>query len=208
MSDFFLQKAYEYYPRNLNFLNNSREIDQAYFETKEYKYLNEHLDRFCLDENHFLKSSSKGILDILQGKLELRDVSRPCQDDRAICLQHSGFYEEKTKKFRPLCFAISALIPYFHAYMMEIDLIEDNYNKPFKYQWKSISGPLTCWKEKSLYNDTYSLVCDTIIQFTDYKEFPEELVNKKIPDISKNNIEFGEVTFFNAFFLDRYYCYP
>ncbi len=208
MEDSILKTVYNYYPKHIGFLDGTRNINNKYLESKEHQNITTRLTELCKQNNNALRVTTTKILNEVSKKLEIRDVSRVCQEDRATCLQHSGFYNEQDKIFKPICFVFSTLAPYYHGYMMEINLVEDHSSNAFKYRWDRIYGPIINWQDNANYAVVYDIIKEVIRKFSNYKEFPKELVNEVIPNISKNNIEFGEMTYFNAFFLDNFFCYP
>lgn len=114
--------------------------------------------------------------------------------DRAFNLQLT---QMNGNHLHSICLNISVLCPFFTCYVL--DTLVDLEN----VKW--IKKP---YKNEELEN-VYAIEIDKIIVLTErmfkITKFPIELLNYKLPKISRAFIPFGEFTFFNAFFLDEYY---
>ncbi|MEA1784552.1 hypothetical protein U1E44_00470 [Arenibacter sp. GZD96] len=106
------------------------------------------------------------------------------------------FHEER--KSHSLCINLSVLIPYYTIHILEVRRSEN-----FK---KRIGGPeRMIHLEATIYNELISKVKNYLNVELGLYLFPENLINKVIPDISYENSDFGEFTFYNAFFLNSFY---
>lgn len=207
MISHFLEIAYNYYPKGISFLTDKMEVNENYTGSKENRLLNQERNNYFGQDAKF----GEQIIDSLfknGNDIEFRDVSRISSGDRAFCIQHSGFFFKEDLKYYPLCFAFSGIIPYFYSYFVDIDISFDEPIKIGSYQWKKNNGIFFDWKEKPSFVYVERNISKIISTSLGFKKFPEQLIMKTIPGIGNNNIENGNFTFFNAFFLDDFYCFP
>lgn len=97
-----------------------------------------------------------------------------------------------------ICINISLLIPFYTIHVLEIKRSED-------YR-KRIDEPR---RRKELEDGEYKGGIQRIKEYLheemNLNDFPEELIEKVIPDISFENSDFGCFTFYNTFFLNEFY---
>ncbi|MFS4467034.1 hypothetical protein [Maribacter sp. 2210JD10-5] len=204
----FIDIAYSYYPKGINFFTEKREINDKYINSREYKKLErERKNYFGYDEKFgfkIIESLKKNNINV-----ELRDSSRILSGDRAFLIQHSGFFYEKELKYYPLCYVFSGIIPYFYSYFVDIDIsFEESVFNEGTYKWKKINGILSNLEDKPNFYSLENAISSVISKELGLKKFPKSIINNIIPDIGNNNIEYGSFTYFNAFFLDDFFCVP
>ncbi len=97
-----------------------------------------------------------------------------------------------------LCINLSTLIPYFHIHVLELKRNKTNFSK-----WSGIPTRNIMLEKKSYKSEIDSLKKILTVDLF-LNEFPDFLVQKKIPEIYTNDIRKGEFTFYNAFFQREY----
>ena len=182
--------AYLYYPKGVCNI----EQKDIYQNSVEYNRLLFLCDNFLkhkdctFDYNILLKEFKKN------SKLEnIRDVTLAHWQDRAISLEVDYIIDDKLNK---LCINLSMIIPFFNIYVLE-NQIELN-----PYKWITLPQRNKNLEEnqyKDLIKKTSTLIESTI----GFRKFPENLSSLVIPDLSFNDIRFGNFTFYNAFFLNE-----
>ncbi|PIE49372.1 MAG: hypothetical protein CSA39_03065 [Flavobacteriales bacterium] len=192
----------KYYPYGINFLNSKLNINTDYQNSVESirlqklitKHNKEPLNKILLIINNVKQSHN----------IDLINNSHFTMGDRAYNLQFNEFF--KDNKFYPICFVISLIAPYYFSYIIDIDIDQKNPVIHNGYKWENHNG-----RNKKLESDkNYKKIIDKVskeIELTlSYEKFPENLINTIIPNISYQNIEMGKFTYFNALFLNDFYC--
>lgn len=96
-----------------------------------------------------------------------------------------------------ICLNISVIIPNYTLYIL--DAVVDQ----SKTKW--IEAPKENKKLEALYFQEIVKIKEFLQNKYKINEFPADLLDKKLPDISRGFIKFGDFTFFNAFFMDEFY---
>lgn len=202
----FSSLAYEFYPKDINYFNSDYFINPMYQNSKE------NLRLISLRDKNFDKDKNYAnlLINLIQdkNKLELRDVSNIHMGDRAFNIQHSGFFCENKLKYYPICFVFSALIPYYYYYIVDIDIYLKNEKRPITYGWKKNNGIIIDYNNHEDFKDIIDSIKLVINEKTEYRIFPKEIIWEALPNLCNENINFGKFTFFNAFFMDDFYCFP
>jgi len=203
----FLETAYQFYPQNINYLNNDMKINPIYLNSTE----NVNLKKLIGVNFNKPIDFGKTVIDTLYEngvKIELRDATNINMGDKAFNIQHSGFFSSQKLKYYPLCFVFSGLIPYYHFYIVDIDISFDNPIVKNSYKWNKNNGELLDWKNEKKFTDVFNKVSKIIEQKLGYQKFPDNLIYEKIPNICNEEINSNKFTFFNAFFMNNFYCLP
>lgn len=114
--------------------------------------------------------------------------------DRAFNFQLTKMSENH---LHSICLNISVLCPYYTCYVLDtiVDLEREIWiEKPYKNEGL-----------ESIYHSEIDKISTLLEKKYRITKFPLELLNYKLPLISRGFIPYGEFTFFNAFFLDEYY---
>ena len=199
---YFLKEAYRFFPKNVSFVDETGNISWDYLNSGEYVDLKSFRNDF-FDDNAFLEK----IKDSLNSLGEFSDITNLMMDDRALTLQNSSFCFKNKLKFFPICFTISSLIRFYHVYILDID-IDFNRNGLSSYGWKKNHGVVSMNVGDEKIKEFVFNVCETIENDLGLMKFPNNLIQTVVPDISHGNLRFGEITLFNAFFLDDFYALP
>ncbi len=199
--------AYKYYPKGISYFTTDNTENINYLKSEQFKRLNR------LKSNFFEKGISYGshIIDVIKDygvEVELRDATNIPMGDRAFNIQHSSFFDKDESKYYPICFAISGLIPYYFPYIIDIDVSFDKRLKENFYSWVKNNGRLQDEIKMKIFKNTIDNISECLEKKLGYKRFPEELVDRVIPGIDNQNISMENFTFFNAFFMDDFYCLP
>jgi len=180
--------AYQYYPKGVDAMLNK----MIYEKSKEFRLLVQKIDNGSKKIN--IKAFKLSLGDFLNKKVY--DFSLLSWHDRAYNLQIE-IYHEGNKKF-VLCINFSVLISYYICYVLVIEKQQNSGMLKYK--------PTRNFEiEVSLFNDNLTDIKNFIEQQTKFKEFPSDILYKKIPDINFQDIEMNKFTFFNAFFLNDYH---
>ncbi|HBK70599.1 MAG TPA: hypothetical protein DDZ39_02900 [Flavobacteriaceae bacterium] len=142
----------------------------------------------------------KQFLSVISSKnvdMSVQDYTLLGSNDRCFNIQlvKDLFHEARTHS---ICINISILKPYYTINVLEIQRSSD-----FK---RRIGSPQ---RKESLETGIYKNIITKIQKYLNeqmgLENFPESLLNKVIPDISFQNSNFGQFTFYNAFFMDDFY---
>ena len=187
--DILYDLVYSYYPKGISFRNEK----ELYASSPQFKLLQKRLNA----QSHYFKSIENLLFSTskeLNSEMIFRNSSRFSWFDRAYNFQ----YIKRTNNFlHCICVNISVLIPYYTVYAVEVKL---KTNSP---EWTN--RPARNIKlEKSDYNQEVSLICSKIEQELKLRAFPSTDFDVIIPEISFQDIEAGDFTLFNAYFLDEF----
>ncbi len=199
---YFFDQAYRFFPKNISFIDDKGNINNKYLNSLESHRLSECRTAFFED-----KKTIEKIKKAVNNLGEFRDISNLEMDDRSLTMQNSDFYFENSLKFYPICVTISSILKNWHIYVLDID-IELNGIGVSGYEWRKNNGLL----ELSRINGEINHFVNTLVKVLERElglpKFPDNIIHKIIPDISFGNLRFGQMTFFNAFFLDDFYAIP
>ncbi len=185
---------------NINFLENKKNINAKYQESVEAKKLKKLIREQLNNPLDKIEAIINSL--VINNGIKLINATNLTMGDRAYNLQFSRFLTNE--KFQPICFVISLLAPYYYYYIIDISM-----NNPFVpngYKWEKNNGRNKEFELDTKFKEIINIVSKEIEATLNYKKFPEKLIDKIIPDISYQNIEIGNFTYFNAFFLNEYYC--
>ena len=189
--------VYQYFPKGIdNFAEHER-----YGNSPEFKKLSDH----CMS---FFEKEQKGDFDnfynsiaSLNPVMNFHNATLFHWNDRCYNLQLAELVGDKHYS---VCLNISTVIPYYLVYVLETTLI-DTKNEPGSFGIPRMTELFRNIEKEAHYKDlmqNMSLVAET---YFEVKPFSEELLQTVIPNIAFEPIKFGEFTFFNAFFLDKYH---
>lgn len=187
--EFFLQKVTTIYPEGISHFRDK----EKYVSSKEYK----RLLSLISSKEVFSDSKKESLINDLkiEQELEFRDFSLFSWNDRAHNIQ--TILKSENLISIVLCINISIIIPYYTIYTLKIERESINKIKrkysPIKDNSLLVEFSDLTLKIKQLFENRYKL-----------KEFPDMLLKQTIGNISFQDIELGDFTFFNAFFLDTY----
>lgn len=193
---------YNYYPKGVNFLDDKLDTNINYRNSTESINLTQLISNNIMqpcDEVEVIIESVKKI-----NNIKLINNSRFSMGDRAYNFQYNGFFTQD--KFYPICFVASILAPYYFYYIVDIDISFKNPIIPNGYKWKKNNGRNVKFESESKFEKIINIVSKEIETKLNYQKFPDEFVNKIIPDISYQDVEMGKMTYFNALFLSDFYC--
>lgn len=179
------------YPDNISELN---ELEK-YNKSSEHQNLCKILTSFeNKHRNEGLFTEFMNEFKEINSTMHFHDVTSFNSCDRALNLQLTQMVGNH---LHSICLNISVLVPYFTCYVLDgtLDLEQRIWiNKPYKNEAL----------EKSYVNEINKII--TLVEKKyNITKFPSELLDYKLPQISRGFINFGDFTFFNAFFLDEYY---
>ena len=182
--------AYLYYPKGLS----SIEQREVYKNSIEYNRLLDITNNFSKEDDYIF--SYNLLLSELKKHDELkniRDVSLFHWQDRAVSFEIDYVVENRLNK---LCLNISLLVPFYVVFLLENEIQLD------PYKWITLPKRN---KELELtkYDNSIKLISNIVEGTINYNKFPDELANIILPDLSFNDIRFGDFTLYNAFFLDE-----
>lgn len=174
-----------YYPQNIDCIIEK----EKYIRSSEYNKLLE-LSNYYKNNNEIdliLKSFKKSKLDFI-------DVSLLDWQDRCFTLEMN--LQNNNKNYK-LAIYISYIIPFYliNFFENEIDITTK--------EWLS-------FPERNLdllnteYLDIKKKICQIIEKEFNYFEFPNNLLDEKILNLSFQDIRFGQFTFYNAFFKNDF----
>ncbi|CAC9974347.1 MULTISPECIES: hypothetical protein [Flavobacterium] len=179
------------YPSNISELSELEKYNESYEHKNLCKTLiffeNKHRNEGCFTE---LIEDFKAI----NLNMNFHDATLFSSCDRAFNLQLTKMND---KNLHSICLNISVLCPYFTCYVLDakVDLSLGKWiEKPYKNENLEV-----------LYADEIHKINELVEKKYQISKFPTELLNYKLPQISRGFIPFGDFTFFNAFFLDEYY---
>jgi len=206
--EYFSKIAYKYYPKGIDYFDSNYKINSNYINS----YENIKFEK--LKSTNFGKSLNFGqeLITLIQKssnkEIEFRDITNLHMGDKAFNIQNSSFFYKKKLKYYPVCFVFSGIIPFYSYYIIDIDV---DFNHPLKlgsYNWKKNNGSLSNLEDNSEILSLTNEVRNIIEKDTDFKMFPMEILSDIIPDACNETKNFGSFSFFNAFFMDNYYCLP
>ena len=187
--DILYDLVYSYYPKSISFRNEK----ELYASSPQFKLFQKRLNA----QSHYFKSIENLLFSTskeLNSEMIFRNSSRFSWFDRAYNFQ----YIKRANNFiQCICVNISVLIPYYTVYVVEVKL------KTNSSEWTD--KPTRNIKlEKFDYNQEVSLIGSKIEQELKLRAFPSKAFDLIIPDISFQDIEAGNFTLFNAYFLDEF----
>lgn len=205
MLETLLEAIYKHYPKGINYLDSNRNANPAYTSSQEHELLEIKRTTIFPPEGALYKQVSQLFAHHFK-EFEVRELAPVDRGERAYALQHSGIFFRDELKYYPVCFAFSSILPLYCIYVCDIDIGHIEGKLPIR--WKKKHEPILKWEQQEFLMNTIDPITHIIKKELNFKRFPNALVYKTIPDISSNNLEHGEMTFFNAFFLDEFYCLP
>jgi|GEM_PF-2267969 len=110
------------------------------------------------------------------------------------CLTFKIEYIEETS-LHQLYLTMSLIVPFYYTYVL------CNRVKLNPYKWLELPKR-DLIVENNIYCNQITILNQIVEMETNYFRFPDFLINKTIPEISYAGNDFGEFTFFNAFFVD------
>jgi hypothetical protein len=192
MKDFecFKQKAYSFYPKNISAIKNQTQ----YLNSEE----NKRLDNVFQNPDLTLLRKVDELKDFFKSscKKNIYDFTIQSWQDRAYNIQF--ILNKKENKTFILCVNISMLIPFYLCYIIEVEF--DSIKNKLK-----CSPKINLELEKSIFNNDLMKSKLFIENILKYKEIRFEVLDSKITDLSFQDIELGDFTLFNAFFLNNIY---
>lgn len=181
--------AYQYYPKNVDALNEQKK----YLNSVEFQNLKNIIFSFKNDFSSFELNDYKKNISNLSNDIKFVDATLFDWLDRAYNFQ---LYKIINNKIYSLCINISFLVPFFTYYTLELEIDK------VTGVWKSYPKENENIKEKYFKKEVLDLYKMTV-ECLGLSLFPKEIENKILEDISFQDIKEGELTFFNAFFLNE-----
>ena len=194
--DDFTAIAYSYFPKGVDNL-----LDyEGYINSLEFRKLSNH----C---NVLLQKEEAGEFDEFYSSIKLLDTSKNFHivnlfhvGDRAFNLQLA---ELKGSKHYSICLNVSTIVPYYTVYVLETD-VSHALVPPVDFLRPGYKLPVRNREMEQYYAQILQSMALIVESTFGVKQFPENLLDAIIPDISFDTVGFGTFTFFNAFFLDQY----
>lgn len=176
-----------YYPVGISSMSNY----DRYIQTPEFKNLTEKTNIvFLASENMLFKE--KLLKEFRKNQIleEIRDFTLE-SFDKCLTFKMDIFEGNILYQIRV---NISVLVPYYLVYVLKNEInLETN-------QWVSYPER-DKYSEKNKFENHLNLISNIIESETNYNKFPSFLINKIIPNVSYSDIETGNFTYLNAFFL-------
>ena len=180
--------TYTYYPHNKCATENYLE----YVKTEEFIRLTTLIEYY---QNSSITKKFKDDLLIEFGKYDflndVKDVTVFSWLDRCLSFEISIFDNNNLIR---ICLNLSLLAPFYLLYVLKNEICYE------PYKWLTI--PIRDKGEEDIRHKELQII-SSIIERLGYNKFPDSLINIVIPDVSFGEIQFGQFTFFNAFFLDE-----
>ncbi|MBP4139143.1 hypothetical protein [Flavobacterium geliluteum] len=179
--------AYTFYPVGICAMNNR----DLYVDSFEFKNLIDKVNSsFAVIHKERLDSQ---ILDKLKENEILKDFENLTLESSDRCLSYKIDFIEENVLYQ-LCINISLLVPYYYAYTLK-NIIELE-----PYRWTTLP-------ERDLQAETgkfqsHLAIISNILGEMNFNKFPDRLVTEIIPNINYADVDMGNFTYFNAFFLD------
>lgn len=179
------------------------------------KFILKNISHFCDKEKYILSQQYKNLLLLISSRETFSDAQKEKLINELkikININFSDFslfsWNDRAHNIQTvlksdglisviLCVNISVIIPFYTIYTLKIERESIN-------EMKRKHPPVF---ETNLIDEFSELVNDIwLILENNYnlKKFPEEFLNQIIEDASFQDIELGNFTYFNAFFLDSY----
>lgn len=184
----FKKIVYKYYPKNI-----CASKDKLFYEkTEEFILITKIINDISI---HF---------DIKLFKINLEEKIKQKVFDFTLFSWYDRSYNiqfrigNKNSKSFIFCINISVLIPYYICYILEVEKDEELNRLKFPPRRNFII-------ENSIFKNKIEMVKSFIEENTTLMEFPESILYNKINNINFQDIEMGNFTFFNAFFLNEYH---
>lgn len=190
LEEIFKNIAYLYYPIGISNISNFEDYNNSVEFNRLLKITTD------FPQSNIFKKQYLELVSELKEHEELKNINDNSLfhwQDRSISLEVDYVVGEKLNK---LCINISLLIPFYCIYVLENE-IELN-----PYKWKTLPER-NKELEANQYKEIIYLVSEIIEKNIKFCRFPEEIANSIIPDIGFKDVQIGEFTYFNAFFLDE-----
>jgi hypothetical protein len=180
--------ATTYYPRGICAMNDY----EKYIETFEFKNLVEKINSaFNTIKDGDLNSL---VLNELKKNLTLMDMEDVTSESSDRCLSFkASFFEGNV--LSQLYLNMSVIVPYYYIYVTK------NKFQSEPYRWVNLPER-DVDAEVGEFNSHISFISDVIEKKFSFNRFPDNMVNTIIPDINYADVELGNFTYFNAFFLN------
>ena len=180
--------AYSYYPKGKCAITEK----EYYVASIEYKNLSDTLSDLQTNSN-FEKTYNLLVSEFKKNEKinNIKDVSLLDWQDRCLSFELDIFDGDRLIK---ICLNISLLIPYYAIYALNNKIQEE------PYRW--ITAPQRDNLSESEVNEEINLISLITKRITKFCLFPEYLAKTVIQDLSFGEVELGNFTFYNAFFLD------
>lgn len=185
--NYFTEKSYNFYPKGIDIYIN----EEAYKNSKEHLNLTK---KISMNKN---KLNTKNLFKdhvLINKDILVRDYTFTEIGDRCFNFQ---IISKNNNFFLSLCFNISLLIPFYCSYFLITHLDEKGIG------WKS-SPKIFSPKNEDFLTSVLKIGEKKLLSLG-YKKFPKSVSSEIIPDLSYYDIRYGNLTFFNAFFLNDYY---
>ncbi len=178
-----LKVVYNYFPKGIDCIKEKK----IYVETKEYKRLSNHIKSFNNPYSKEIDIFIEEIKNLNFPNFSFNDSSYFEWEDRCYTFE---FCKEINGESFILRVYLSILKPYFTIKFFKINVEND------RHIYNIISS-------KSFPEEKLILELKNILEKHSYKEFDESLLSERIFDINFQDINMGEFTFFNAFFVNQ-----
>lgn len=202
--DYFTILANKYYPKGIEYYDETNNVNYKYLNSSEYLKLLKLLKKTSNKENELVWELMNKISK--ENKLNLKNITNFHMGDKAINIQNNNFFYEKDLKYFPVCFLFSCIIPYYTYYVIDIDIKMETRIKSSNYSWNKNNGLTTNYNQEI--TEFIEKTKNTIDKSTKFKMFPNEILLEKVPYLSNDENKMGELSFFKVFFLNDYYCLP
>lgn len=187
--EFFLQKISEIYPKDISHFRDK----ENYISSQEYKKLLSLIS----SRRTFPDSQKEKLINELKIRknTNFSDFSLFSWNDRAHNIQTVLKSDGLISVI--LCVNISIIIPYYTIYTLKIERESIN-------EMKRKYPPVIETNFLNEFSELVNVIRLILENRYKLKKFPDEFLNQIIEDLSFQDIEIGNFTFFNAFFLDTY----
>lgn len=165
---------------------------EKYTNTFEYKNLTRKVNSaFSLIRQNGI---NKQILEELKKNENIKEIEDVTLESSDRCLTYKVNFFEGNVLYQ-LCLNLSIIVPYYNVYVLK-----NNFELE-PYRWLNLPERD---KESEIdkFESSIKFISNIIEQKFLFNKFPDNLINTIIPDINYADVELGNFTYFNAFFLD------
>lgn len=181
--------AYSYYPKGLCSLKDN----DSYILSNEFKALSTTINSLLEDKDY--QNSRNSLLAEFSKHDSIREIEDLTTDKHDRCLRFEIQIFEGNTLIR-ICLNISLLLPYYFIYALKNDIELEP-----KYRWLNL--PERDNQSEVKFSKEMNLLEKIVNKQTNFTKFPEDLIEKIIPEINYADIELGDFTYYNAFFIDN-----
>ncbi|WP_420320983.1 hypothetical protein [Flagellimonas sp.] len=191
--DNYSATAYTFYPKNISPI---QDLDK-YLDSTEYKKL---LSFLSQDKDIYGTDDLSSIMDEIGLEFDsvVEDVTVPSWHDRCINLQFLLNSRENESKKNVACINLSKLDRVYLVYILEVEYDE----KLNRLKYLPRRNKLLESTEFNSHITTIKWILENRLE--NMREFPDDLIDRILPDIGFQDIDLGRFTMFNCFFLNNF----